>query len=174
MYILPRSIRSILAISAFVIGLAPLQLSADVIPVTFEFTGACAVNDCTGVGTGMLTLANYSVGDAILNPSFISFFYSSNLITISIPTANDLAFISGGFSAIPGGSSITIQSNDPVQMFITMPEGTWCAGSGCLQDMGSQSTWTLVSDAAAVPEPALFLPAGLGLMAFGLIRRRRK
>src|SRR3569833_2389266 len=87
--------RTVFAVPAFLLALAPLQLSADVIPVTYQFTGICSPGDCATVGIGLLTLNNYNLGDTITKTNFAGFSYSSNLVNFAISNATDLASISG-------------------------------------------------------------------------------
>jgi len=50
---------------------------------TFDFKGTCS--DCNGFGTGTLVLANYTLGNSFdTAANFVSFDYSSNLLSLSI------------------------------------------------------------------------------------------
>jgi hypothetical protein len=168
-----RHARPLLAISAFLLALVPSQLSADVI--TYQFTGDCKEGDCTGTGIGMLTLSSYNLGDEIFSSNFVSFTYHSNLIDISVTPAT-LTYIDGFlFGPMPLAEYVFIRGSDPGALFNSSSSqsgGSWCGGTTCAQDNGPTSTWTTAS-VDPVPEPAMFLPIGGAMLAFGLIRRRR-
>jgi hypothetical protein len=167
-----RSNRPFFAMATFALALAPFQLSASIIPVTatYQFIGACAPNDCTGEGTGTLTLTNYTLGTALDKTNFVSFSYSSNLITIDIDSSS-LSFFAGSIaSSLPAASYVNIQGSDPSQAFVSLPNGAWCGGIGCGQDNGLVSTWSAA--AAPVPEPGMFLPVAGGILGLALSRRR--
>jgi hypothetical protein len=168
-----RFTRPLLAISAFLLALAPIQLSADVI--TYQFAGDCQPGDCTGIGTGMLSLTNYTLGSEIVSSNFVSFTYQSNLIDISITPAT-LTFVDGFlFSPLPSAEYVFVRGSNPGALFTSFnpqQNGSWCAGSGCLQDNGPTSSWALAT-VESVPEPAMFLPIAGAMMAFGFVRRRR-
>jgi hypothetical protein len=143
----------------------PVLLLACAIPampatVTYRFVGQCALNDCTGVGTGLLTLQNYTLGtpiDATLN--FVSLTYSSNLISFTI-TQSDPPFVSGSLPAtLPGVASLTLSTpgnNIVGKQLETQNSGWWCAGATCSADYGNSHTWSLYT----APPPATPAPAG--------------
>lgn len=169
-----RNLRPLLAVGAFVLTLAPLQMSADVI--TYQFTGDCAVGDCSGTGTGMLTLTNYSVGSEIMASNFVGFTYHSNLIDINITPAT-LQYVDGFlFGPLPSPEYVFVRGTDVGALFNSLSNqqsGSWCGGSGCRQDNGPTSMWNVATDVAPVPEPAMFLPVAGVLLAVVLRKRRR-
>jgi hypothetical protein len=44
---------------------------------TYQFVGQCT--DCSGTGVGLLTVRNYTLGNALEYCNFVSFSYTSNL-----------------------------------------------------------------------------------------------
>jgi hypothetical protein len=140
----------------------------------YQFTGTCAVNDCTGVGTGVLTLSNYNPGDtlSVAAGTFVSFTYSSNLISFSILSPAELTYIGGSVNnPMPSSDFVNIQGAAPGTTFLSTVGGYWCAGTNCGADTGGVSNWDLA--VAPLPEPATFLPGITALLGFYLFRRRR-
>jgi hypothetical protein len=169
---LSRLVRSAFVLSAITLVMGPPKLSAGAIPIdiTYQFTGTCT--DCTGFGTGLLTLANYTLGTSLTAANFVSFSYSSNLISFSIPNSTDLSVFNGSLPAsLSGTAPISIEdTNLPTDALIIFPDGGWCAGTHCAGDNGPSSTWNL---AAVTPEPATWILLPSAVLGLGLIRRRR-
>jgi hypothetical protein len=173
-----RLFRLILTISALIVG--PAEVKARAGMIMFEFTGVCA--DCSGSGFGVLTLSNYTLGQAITPANFVGFSYSSNLYSYSIglsPWSDQLGAISGMLGSVwsPGYIDTTpgyldIQDAEtPSIVFSASPAGNWCVGINCGNDNGPASSWTTLS---AVPEPTSVIPVALGVSAISLYRRRRQ
>ena len=84
------------ALSAFTTLAAlalPVQAIAD--DTSYDFSGGCS--DCQNTGNGVLTLQNYTPGTALSGVNFVSFIYSSNLLTFNI-TQSELDFDTVGTS----------------------------------------------------------------------------
>lgn len=156
-------LRSILA--AFGLLLACSFRAAPIVTsqTTFQFTGVCS--DCTGTGIGTLVLQNYvQDGHHLLQPdNFVSFTYTSNLTSFTIPSGASNFNIDGTFPAtLPASPSITITGNgnafESVAPTGLAPTGSWCAGAACGEDVGTTFTWGAPSSpttTTASPTPAL-------------------
>lgn len=161
---------------AFVFG-APLGAHAS--PVTdtaFTFTGQCGPDDCSGTGTGTLVLSDYTQGTSFGEENFVSFTYSSNLLNISFTGTGvgpGLAnLVEGDMTNLPGPAVFEISGEN--QEFDSSASGTgsWCAGTDCLDDNGTVSSWSV----GTTPLPATLPLFVSGIGALGLLgsRRRRK
>jgi len=123
---------------------------------TYQFTGHCS--DCTGTGTGSLTVQNYTLGQPLGNGNFVSFSYSSNLTSFTISSAT-LVNLGGTLPAsLPGPAAVTIIGPNNVALN-TQLNGNWCSGTNCLLDSGSGGSWGLPGSTV----PALSIPAMIGL-----------
>jgi len=165
-----RTLRPLLAIATFALALAPIQLGASIIPVTYQFTGVCS--DCSGTGIGSLTLSGYTLGDTLMASNFVSFSYHSNLFDIAISSSSELQSIGGALvGPLPAANFVNIQGTAPNTTFLSTGNGFWCGGSSqtCGNDFGFTNSW-----ASAVPEPATFLPLAGALILLGRARRRRR
>ena len=163
--------RIVLICLALVLVSVPVQAGT----VSYVFTGTCS--DCTGTGTGLLTLQDtYIYGNPIDNTTFVSFIYSSNLVNSFEIDANDinLSIANGdGFSIInlplPAFESISI-SGSAGSFFSNGIGGDWSISLASVPtDFGASHQYALADS----PEPsALFLAAaGLGIV---LVKRRRR
>jgi hypothetical protein len=163
----------ILFAAASLLVLAPFHVYADSIDTTYVFIGQCS--DCDGsggpgVGSGWLTVANYTAGTTLTNSNFVSFDYSSAALAFSIDNLTSLA---GMLYADPQTAYVDIQgttdaAGDTVS-FVSTPGGYWCVGNLCGSDQGSNFVW---SPAGSIPEPASFIPVATGLFCLALGRRR--
>jgi hypothetical protein len=147
--------------------------AASVLVEDFYFTGAC--QDCTGNGTGTLILEYYTQGNDISNDNFVSFSYSSNLLTLSFSGigtgASQLTSITGDLTGLPGPALVSMETGSGA-VFYSDPSGYWCAGtSACGGDHGLTSQWSTTS---ATPLPAALPLFAGGLGALGLLGWRRK
>ena len=159
-----------------ILGLAMMpgvmKLGATPLFVTYEFTGVCGASDCANNGVALLTLQNFNLGDTIDATNFVSFSYSSNLVSFSIPSFDQVGFLSGTlFGPLPSTELFYIRNSDNSDSFLSAQSGTWCAGNNCSNDTGSSSAWAL--SAATVPEPTTMLLFGIPAIGIGLLRRRR-
>ena len=151
---------------------------------TFTFTGQCAIffGNCSGTGNGTLVLTGYTQGNTIVNSNFVSFTYSSNVLSLSFsgasmvfpPPPGEIYSISGNLQNLPGPANVLIttgpNSEDVVFQSFVGGTGNWCAGpplcgSG---DFGTTSSWSVTP----LPPTALLFATGLG--ALGLLGWRRK
>ena len=161
-------IRWLLTALAVFIGISSLAVPAAA--TTFDFTGLCT--DCTGHGTGTLVVKNYTLGDTLTKANFVSFSYSSNLLSYSLGSVDDLT---GSFSGATGPAFIVLHGGG--YAFGSFPLGPvlspWCTGSAatCGFDYGFFSSWSM---AGAVPEPAIWGTMILGFGIAGATMRRRQ
>jgi hypothetical protein len=144
--------------------------------VTYQFVGQCT--DCTGTGVGLLTLQNYTLGTALANSNFVSFSYSSNLLSFSLTQANS-PNLSGTLPAtLPAQATVLVDgfTTNPNDLLWSHSDGSWCAGSNCTGDNGSSSTWGLAPSVPALRLPMLIGLAAMlalaGVMLLKLARRR--
>jgi hypothetical protein len=150
---------------AALIGLA--TMAAPAAATTFEFSGACI--DCSGTGTGTLVLKDYTLGDTLTTSNFVSFTYSSNLLSYALSSVDDLT---GSLTAVTGPAYVAFHGGG--YSFNSVPIGPispWCTGAAgsCAADFGFFSSWAL---AASVPEPAMWAVMVLGFGMLGATMRR--
>ena len=143
---------------------------------TYQFVGQCS--DCTGTGTGLLVLQNYTRGTALTSSNFVSFTYSSNLTNFSISSAQ-LTVISGSLpTSLPGTANLWL--NGGANNRLSTGADYWCAGATCALDWGLTHTWSFYSasstPAAGAPvltdTMLLCLAAGIAVMGGMLLKRR--
>jgi hypothetical protein len=145
------------------------------IPITtteYTFIGDCAVGDCSGEGIGVLTLKDYTLGDAFIDSEFVSFSYSSNLTHFTIDSS-DLAGLIGMLPTnLPNQANVEVAAVGRL-LFVSQMTGTWCTGANCLpDDGGASSIWRT----GGVLEPstwALMIIGFAGLAYAGYRRSRR-
>jgi hypothetical protein len=152
-----------------VLGLTVAGPANALIPIIlseFTFTGACAVDDCTGDGIGVLTLENYSLGSPIHTSNFVSFSYKSNLTSLSL-SASDVSEVSGSLPAIlPATATVEILVAEVVPFFSSV-DGRWC--TDCANDQGQTSIWSAGAAAGEAPEPATWAMMLLGFAGLGFV-----
>jgi len=151
--------------------------------VIYDFEGICS-EGCTGIATGVLTLADtYTPGTQVADSDFISFLYLSSSGSFEIPS--DLALNRIHNSVLPTASETSVAwveidaIQDGTGLNACGLAGTpgygqcpsdwawsveWVPG-GITRDLGLSYTWTL----QAVPVPAavwLFSSGLIGLVGF--------
>ena len=180
---MPFSTRTILRMAVLFLACAFTAMPVANTTTTFQFVGQCA--DCTGTGTGLLVLQNYTPGTTLTSSNFVSYTYSSNLINFSISSAQ-LTSISGSLPAsLPGVANLSFNGSGVNGQFITNTQngaypGYWCAGAACSSDWGPTHTWSLysapvtpASGAPALTDTILLsLAAGIAVMGGMLLKRR--
>jgi hypothetical protein len=170
-----RAVRLVPVVVAFLVlcGLTPLSATVINPNSYFTFIGDC--EDCTGQGVGYLVLQNYTLGDPLDISNFVSFSYSSNLMTLMLSGAGSgpgqVSDFSGSLPGqLPSFTDMSI-SSEGVQVFGPASSGSWCVGiNGCNLDFGVNGVFVI-----GVPEPAslaLTFTGFAGLMLMGLRRRR--
>ena len=152
----------------------PAAHAIPVVDTTFSFTGQCLPNDCASPGTGTLVLSGYTQGTAIDSTQFVSFNYSSNLLTLSFTGTGvgpGLAnLVEGDMTNLPGPAFFEISGES--QEFESQVSGTWCAGQTCLSDNGTVSSWSVAGAATPLPATLPLFAGGLGFV--GYLTRRKK
>jgi hypothetical protein len=151
---------------------------ASAIPVysTFTFTGDCT--DCTGQATGTLVLQNYTLGDPLETSNFVSFAYSSKVISFGPDSLDSTYGILEGTLPVdlPGPAIVEIENivlspgcEDCEELgfySFNYDSDYWTLG---VQDYGTNGIWSAAAAKTAVPEPSslAMLAAGLaGLVAW--------
>ena len=165
-----RNISGILVVAAFLI-ISGVGLQAGAIQTTLTFTGTCF--DCNNA-LGILVLQNFN-GTDFSNDNFVSFSYSSDLISFTLTGigsgADQADSASGSFpGGLPGVSNgVFITSQGMTTIFQDNGNGgSWCAGfNGCNLDFGVNGAFGV-----GVPEPATWGLLAVGLGCLGLFRRR--
>ena len=170
------SLRSVVQIAAIALvgflGAVQIGSAISTTTATYYFTGTCS--DCTGTGQGTLVLQNYTLGSSLTNANFVSWSYTSNLLTYSVTPASNPSFsIYGTMPAtLPGASpNAVVIANQPnagptFMDFVAESNGSWCAGHTCADDNGTNGTWSAATPAPTTSVPALGMPAlaSLGLL----------
>jgi hypothetical protein len=145
---------------------------------TFTFTGTCF--DCTGQGTGTLVLQNYTPGTALQTSNFVSFFYTSNLITVEANSLNNLVGMLP--ASLPDAADVTMD-----QLVVTpscrfncttydfnsanFDNNQWSMG---IDDEGTNGIWSAATTAGTVPEPGSLTMLATGLAGLGALKLRRR
>jgi len=143
-----------------IFGLA--AIAAPAAAVDFQFSGTCI--DCSGTGKGTLALKDYTLGDTLTSANFVSFTYTSNLLSYTLNSVDDLT---GSLTGATGPSFVAFHGGGyTFDSFVAGPFSPWCTGTtgACSSDFGLISSWSQV--AGAVPEPAMW---GVMVLGFGLL-----
>lgn len=141
----------------------------------WSFSGVCAPGDCDGTGEGLLTLKNYSSGDALSVSNFVGLTYSSSVLPAV--TVTSVSFLDGNLGNTPGRYDFNLLSSDSFEgigqfnLFSSQRSGFWCAV--CAFDYGNEHSWSIASAPGAVPEPAAWTMMVAGFGALGAALRRR-
>jgi hypothetical protein len=183
-----RDFRKILHVAcAAIIVAAALDFgaSAPAHASTFQFNGQCDTSfpgNCSGTGRGTLVLTGYTQGTTILNSNFVSFTYTSDVLSLSfsgvLPTPGGIFSITGNLQNLPGPANVDIMGTSLLDVvFHSTPigSGNWCAGnsgtSDCTTaDIGHISQWSVPQ----VPLPTALPLFATGLAGLGLLGWRRK
>jgi hypothetical protein len=159
-------LRSIIIVAVVLVFGVPPGAQAATVDTTFTFTGQCAVDDCTGVGVGTLVLSDYTQGDPIEFANFVSFTYTSNLLSLSF---SDVSVITGTLPVdLPATANVLIEGQQGFQSDTT---GAWSVTAdvgGSILDEGSSSLWSVT------PLPTAFPLFATGFGVIGLLGWRRK
>src|SRR5262249_54706487 len=116
-------------ITAFVIAavfsiflLQPKTANAD---TTFNFTGAC--KDCTGTATATLVLQNYTIGNPLTIPNFVSFAYHSSIFPNFKVDGPPILQLQGAFNSLPGAATVFLSVPNSLQIFdfASFTNGDW-------------------------------------------------
>ena len=163
-----RTMRLLTALAAL-FGMAAFAVPAAA--VDFEFSGTCI--DCSGTGKGTLVLKDYTFGDTLTAANFVSFTYSSNLLSYTLHSVDDLT---GSLTDVTGPAFVVFHGGGfTFDSLVAGPFSPWCTGStgACSSDFGLVSSWSLA--ASAVPEPAMWgaMVLGFGLLGASMRRPRR-
>jgi hypothetical protein len=153
----------LLAAPAAMVGVG---LAAPASAVSFDFTGTCL--DCAGTGTGTLVLKNYTLGDVLTSANFVKFTYSSNLLSFSLASVDDLT---GSLTGATGPAYVSFHGGGyTFNSLVAGPFSPWCTGTTgtCGSDYGLLSSWSTGS----VPEPAMWGVMVLGFGVLGVSMRR--
>jgi hypothetical protein len=121
--------------------------------VVFDGSGICDVLGCTGIATGVLTLADSYVFGADINAgNFISFDYSSSDVNFEITSAEAQVLLRGlnADGSLVGILLVQVMSGADPFFEVAHPDGFFENG-----DRGGMFTFMLVS--GAVPEPSTWL-----------------
>lgn len=150
---------------AAMVGAGSSASASIVVPVysTYDFTGLCF--DCANP-LGVLTLKNYALGDSITTSNFVSFSYSSSVLSFSITNPNS---VSGSIATIPGPNDFNIY--DDAHSFLSTSTLPWfwnVDNDGISADYGFLGGWS------AAPEPASWALMVLGFGLAGATLRSRK
>jgi len=156
-------VRAIFQISAILLVciLAAVQASSATniatTTATYQFTGQCS--DCSGTGIGQLTVQNYTLGQPLNNTNFVSFSYSSNLVSYTVGSGNFLNLTGTLPASLPAPATVEVQGSN--YTLLSNASGAWSVGGTQQADTGSSSTWGLPGSTV----PALSVPAMIGLAA---------
>ena len=160
-----RMMRFLTALSAL-LGLA--AMAAPAAAVDFKFSGTCI--DCSGTGEGTLVLKDYTLGSTLTTANFVSFTYTSNLLSYSLNSVDDLT---GSLTAATGPAFVVFHGGGyTFDSLVAGPFSPWCTGTtgACSSDFGLISSWSQV--AGAVPEPTMWVAMVLGFGILGASMRR--
>jgi hypothetical protein len=149
---------------------------------TFQFNGQCDTSfagNCSGTGRGTLVLTGYAEGSNIVNNNFVSFTYTSDVLSLSfsgvLPTPGGIFSITGDLQNLPGPAEVEIMGTSLLDVvFHSQTSGLWCAGTSGISctstDFGRISQWSVPQ----VPLPTALPLFATGLAGLGLLGWRRK
>jgi len=154
-------------------GVAVAATPAQAVNTSFAFSGNCL--DCGAGGspaTGVLTLSDYTLGDAIDLSNVVSFTYSSSNFT---SFAFDSFTLAAGAITGNGANNVALAGlmDGHSYYFGSFTNGAWTLINLFPADVGLSGSWS-VSGSSAVPEPAVWALMVLGFGMAGVAMRRRK
>jgi hypothetical protein len=125
---------------------------------------------------GTLVLQNYTPGDELETSNFVSFTYSSNLLSF---TSDDGSL----FGVLP--VNLPAPANVDIEELVVVPGCTNCAQLGFqsstldndqwqvfTEDIGTNGIWSAAAPNTAVPEPSSLVMLAGGLAGLGAWRLR--
>jgi len=141
----------------------------------YDFSGSCS--DCQNTGSGVLTLQDYTPGTALSASNFVSFTYSSNLLTFNITqseldfntigVAGTTPFVSGPTTTSLGLTGALGATAGPADFYLnaSVTEGDAnysinfdsCASAVCGSGLTGPGAWQILAEAVANSQ----LPGGL-------------
>jgi hypothetical protein len=149
------------AIAALFLTAAPFQAAPARADVIFDFSGTCDPQGCSGIATGVLTLADSDVFGADLTAAdFISFDHSFSDVNFEVTSAEAPSLI-GGLNAngtINSRDELVVEAAPVFEAFVGVFEAAPADREHV--DEGAKFTFTLVS--GAVPEPSTWAMLLLG------------
>jgi hypothetical protein len=165
-----RRLRAMLAAATFAVLAVPTVAHAVTIQ-SYSFTGQCT--DCTGTGLATLNLSGYTEGAPIQAGNFVSFSYSSDLISLFEITSSDLRSVVGSLGpTFPGAFDVQIFRTDGADFF-SSGTGIWSVSiEQVTADFGPNSSWSSAA-VVATPLPGTLPLFAAGLVGLGWIMRRR-
>lgn len=152
-----------------------LGASAASATVVYDWTGTCT-NGCTGTATAVLTLDDaYTPGTALANSDFISFEFTSDAGSYTVPGA--MTFLEfDNPSSLPtttGTTETRVDFTGGGTYFFQYASGnwdTWLSGSSLAQ--GNSGVWELRVSEVPLPGGMSMLVAGIGGLGFAKRRKR--
>src|SRR5262245_55768484 len=144
-----RKITAFVIAAVFSIFFLQPETANAVTSTSFNFTGTCT-EDCTGTATATLVLQNYTIGNPLTIPNFVSFAYHSSIFPNFKVDGPPILQLQGAFNSLPGAATVFLSVPNSLQIFdfASFTNGDWCFGTQCGADNGVNGTWSV---APAVP-----------------------
>jgi hypothetical protein len=148
------------------LAVAALPTSLSAATDTFRFVGQCT--DCSGVGTGILVLQNYTLGENLTPANFVSFTYSSNKLSFTLTPSPGQELFGSLPANLPATASVEIANANLSIQFLSSTSGFWCSGTNCFGDFGDTSNWSVVPPPPPIPAVTDWELAALATALAGL------